>query len=130
MHSDRRKSMRTNTTPTKIPITTHNFNPKIEVFFDNSLLTNAASYTDIFFSNQNHFSASVFSITSSTKITTYCYRMSNTKKRNTEMSRFLNVRFSGEILVGFLVSNGGKIGLSAVYRNSVNFEMGIFRWDS
>lgn len=87
IQSDRRKTMRTNTAPTKIPITTHNFNPNIEVFFDNSLFTNAASYTDIFFSNQNHFSASVFPITSVIllRITILWVKLT---KWNTEWVRF------------------------------------------
>lgn len=33
--------------PTKIPMTTHNRRPKIEVGFDSSEFTNVASYTDI-----------------------------------------------------------------------------------
>ena len=41
------KRAKTMSAPSNIPITTHSLRPKIEVGFDNSVSTNAASYTDI-----------------------------------------------------------------------------------
>ena len=49
MQRERMKRAKTMSEPTKIPMTTHSLRPKIEVGFDSSVSTNAASYTDIFF---------------------------------------------------------------------------------
>ena len=49
MQRERMKRAKTMSEPTKIPMTTHSLRPKIEVGFDSSVFTNAASYTDIFF---------------------------------------------------------------------------------
>ena len=56
MQRERMKRAKTMSEPTKIPMTTHSLRPKIEVGFDSSVSTNAASYTDIFF----FFSLSLF----------------------------------------------------------------------
>lgn len=50
MQRESMKRAKTMSEPTKIPMTTHSLRPKIEVGFDSSVSTNAASYTDIFFS--------------------------------------------------------------------------------
>ncbi|KAK8654511.1 hypothetical protein V6N13_128475 [Hibiscus sabdariffa] len=45
--SERRNRVKTTNEPRRIPITTRSLNPKNHVGFDSSVLTNAASYTDI-----------------------------------------------------------------------------------
>lgn len=49
MQRESMKRAKTMSEPTKIPMTTHSLRPKIEVGFDSSVSTNAASYIDIFF---------------------------------------------------------------------------------
>lgn len=51
MQRESMKRAKTISEPTKIPMTTHSLRPKIEVGFDSSVSTNAASYIDIFFSS-------------------------------------------------------------------------------
>ena len=48
MQIERRKRVMTMSEPTRIPITTHSRSPNIDVGFESSEFTNAASYTDIF----------------------------------------------------------------------------------
>lgn len=45
--SERRKRVRTIRDPTRIPMTTQSRSPKIDVGFESSVFTKAASYTDI-----------------------------------------------------------------------------------
>lgn len=61
--------------PSKIPITTHRRRPKIEVGFDSSVFTNAASYNDI--------------------ISNLLYLPSVSQGKKTENNKLMTTKFSG-----------------------------------